>query len=89
MTQTGRRLLVNPLTLEEGRYRMDLEHFAQCAADGAKKRTLKPKSDHQGAERRHQRGQVHPQRIEGWGKGRSGRGHSPKNAFNSPTDSAP
>jgi cystathionine beta-lyase len=36
VTQTGRRLLINPLTLEEGRYRMDLEHFAQCAADGAK-----------------------------------------------------
>lgn len=34
--KTGRRLIENPLRLENGRYRMDLEHLEQCAADGAK-----------------------------------------------------
>lgn len=33
---TGRTLIENPLILEDGRYRMDLEHLAVCAEAGAK-----------------------------------------------------
>ena len=32
----GRRLLLNPLRFEYGRYRFDLEHFERCAAEGAR-----------------------------------------------------
>ena len=32
----GRKLIVNPLKFEDGRYRFDLEHFERCAADGAR-----------------------------------------------------
>ncbi|HUW75662.1 MAG TPA: pyridoxal phosphate-dependent aminotransferase [Gallionella sp.] len=32
----GRRLLLNPLRFENGRYRFDLEHFERCAAEGAR-----------------------------------------------------
>lgn len=31
--KTGRRLIENPLVLENGRYRMDLDHLERCAAD--------------------------------------------------------
>ena len=33
VTQTGRRLLLNPLREDGGRYRIDFEHFEQCAAE--------------------------------------------------------
>jgi cystathionine beta-lyase len=33
---TGRTLIENPLVVEDGRYRMDLEHLAICAQAGAK-----------------------------------------------------
>ncbi len=33
VTKTGRRLVENPLVLEDGHYRMDLEHLERCAAD--------------------------------------------------------
>jgi len=32
----GRRLLLNPLKFEDGRYRFDLDDFERCAADGAR-----------------------------------------------------
>ena len=32
----GRSLLLNPLKLEDGRYRFDLDDFERCAADGAR-----------------------------------------------------
>ena len=32
----GRRLMLNPLKLENGCYRFDLEHFEHCAAEGAR-----------------------------------------------------
>jgi len=32
----GCRLMLNPLKLEDGRYRFDLEQFEQCAAEGAR-----------------------------------------------------
>jgi cystathionine beta-lyase len=32
----GCRLLLNPLKFEDGHYRFDLDHFEQCAADGAR-----------------------------------------------------
>jgi cysteine-S-conjugate beta-lyase len=32
----GRRLMSNPLKFEDGRYRFDLDHFEQCAAEGAR-----------------------------------------------------
>ncbi|MFZ5523095.1 MAG: MalY/PatB family protein [Pseudomonadota bacterium] len=32
----GRRLLHNPLKIEDGRYCFDLEHFERCAAEGAR-----------------------------------------------------
>ncbi|MGC2049845.1 MAG: PatB family C-S lyase [Gallionella sp.] len=32
----GRRLLLNPLKIEDGRYRFDLEDFERCAAEGAR-----------------------------------------------------
>jgi len=35
VTTTGRRLVLNPLKLEEGRYTIDFEHLEQCAAEGA------------------------------------------------------
>ena len=35
VTETDRKLILNPLRLENGRYRMDLEHLEQCAAQGA------------------------------------------------------
>lgn len=31
--KTGRRLIENPLVLEDGRYQMDLEHLERCAQD--------------------------------------------------------
>ena len=36
ITKSERELVLNPLQLKDGLYRMDLEHFEQCAADGAK-----------------------------------------------------
>lgn len=36
VTVTGRRLIENPLRLENGRYVMDFEHLERCAADGAR-----------------------------------------------------
>lgn len=33
---TGRKLVVNPLRFEQGRYVFDLEHLAQCAEQGAR-----------------------------------------------------
>ena len=36
VTTTGRRLVLNPLKLEEGRYTIDFDHLEQCAADGAR-----------------------------------------------------
>lgn len=36
VTQTGRRLLENPLQLQDGRYRMDLEQLEACAGEGAR-----------------------------------------------------
>ncbi|WP_150301152.1 MalY/PatB family protein [Pseudomonas profundi] len=36
VNKTGRRLIDNPLRLENGRYQMDLEHLDQCAAQGAR-----------------------------------------------------
>ena len=32
----GSRLMLNPLKFEDGHYRFDLDHFEQCAADGAR-----------------------------------------------------
>jgi cystathionine beta-lyase len=32
----GRRLMPNPLKFEDGRYRFDLDHFEQCAAEGGR-----------------------------------------------------
>lgn len=32
----GRRLLLDPLKIEDGRYCFDLEHFERCAAEGAR-----------------------------------------------------
>lgn len=36
VTMTGRRLVLNPLSLEQGRYTMDFEHLERCAAEGAR-----------------------------------------------------
>lgn len=36
VTDTDRTLVENPLILEDGRYRMDLAHLAECAQAGAK-----------------------------------------------------
>ena len=36
VTTTGRRLELNPLKLEEGRYTIDFDHLEQCAAEGAR-----------------------------------------------------
>lgn len=36
VTDTGRKLVLNPLRLEKGRYRIDFEHLEQCAAAGAR-----------------------------------------------------
>tara|TARA_R110001583_G_scaffold171120_2_gene324603 strand:+ start:2547 stop:3737 length:1191 start_codon:yes stop_codon:yes gene_type:complete len=36
VTDTGREVLLNPLKLADGRYRIDIEHLEQCAASGAK-----------------------------------------------------
>lgn len=36
VTKTGRELLLNPLKLEQGNYRIDIAHLEQCAASGAK-----------------------------------------------------
>jgi cystathionine beta-lyase len=36
VTDTGRKLVLNPLKLEHGRYSFDLEHFEQSAAEGAR-----------------------------------------------------
>lgn len=36
VTTNGRRLVQNPLRLEQGRYRLDFEHLEQCAAEGAR-----------------------------------------------------
>ena len=33
---TGRKLLLNPLMLEEGRYRFDLDDLERCAAEGGR-----------------------------------------------------
>lgn len=36
VTETGRRLILNPLRLDKGRYSVDLAHLEQCARQGAK-----------------------------------------------------
>jgi cysteine-S-conjugate beta-lyase len=36
VTATGRRLVENPLRLENGRYHLDFDHLEKCARDGAK-----------------------------------------------------
>jgi cystathionine beta-lyase len=36
VTTTGRRLVLNPLKLEDGRYTIDFDHLEQCAAEGAR-----------------------------------------------------
>jgi cystathionine beta-lyase len=36
VTETDRRLILNPLRLDKGRYSIDFEHLEQCAQDGAK-----------------------------------------------------
>jgi cystathionine beta-lyase len=36
VTTTGRRLVLNPLKLEDGRYTIDFDHLEQCVADGAR-----------------------------------------------------
>ena len=36
VTSTGRRLILNPLHLENGRYTIDFPHLERCAADGAR-----------------------------------------------------
>ena len=36
VTETDRRLILNPLKLERGRYAIDFEHLQQCAAQGAR-----------------------------------------------------
>ncbi|OUR64773.1 aminotransferase [Methylophaga sp. 42_25_T18] len=36
ITKSERELVLNPLQLKDGVYQMDLVHFEQCAADGAK-----------------------------------------------------
>jgi cystathionine beta-lyase len=33
---TGRKLVTNPLKIEQGRYTFDLQHFERCVADGAR-----------------------------------------------------
>lgn len=33
VTETGRKLIENPLKLDQGRYAIDFEHLEQCAAD--------------------------------------------------------
>ncbi|MDH5592151.1 MAG: pyridoxal phosphate-dependent aminotransferase [Gammaproteobacteria bacterium] len=36
VTETQRELILNPLKLEQNRYKIDFEHLEQCAASGAK-----------------------------------------------------
>lgn len=36
VTTNGRRLVQNPLRLEQGRYSIDFDHLEQCASDGAR-----------------------------------------------------
>lgn len=36
VTETGRKLIENPLKLEDGIYQIDFDHLEQCAASGAK-----------------------------------------------------
>ena len=36
VTTTGRRLILNPLSLENGRYTFDFDHLEKCAAEGAR-----------------------------------------------------
>jgi len=36
VTETDRRLILNPLRLENGRYSIDFEHLEQCAGQGAR-----------------------------------------------------
>lgn len=36
VTQTGRELVLNPLSLRQGQYALDLEHLEHCAKQGAK-----------------------------------------------------
>lgn len=36
VTQTGRELVLNPLQLQDGEYSFDLNHFEECAKQGAK-----------------------------------------------------
>ena len=36
VTTNGRRLIRNPLRLEQGRYSIDFDHLEQCAAEGAR-----------------------------------------------------
>jgi cystathionine beta-lyase len=36
VTTTGRRLILNPLKLENGRYTFDFDHLEKCAANGAR-----------------------------------------------------
>ena len=36
VTETGRKLILNPLKLDSGRYTIDFDHLEQCAGQGAK-----------------------------------------------------
>ncbi|MFZ4700377.1 MAG: MalY/PatB family protein [Candidatus Methylumidiphilus sp.] len=36
VTETDRRLILNPLRLEDGRYRIDFDHLEECAGQGAR-----------------------------------------------------
>lgn len=36
VTATGRKLVLNPLRIEDGRYRIDIPHLERCAAEGAR-----------------------------------------------------
>ena len=36
VTETDRKLILNPLRLEQGRYQIDFEHLEQCAGQGAR-----------------------------------------------------
>ena len=36
VTETDRRLILNPLRLEQGRYHIDFDHLEQCAGQGAR-----------------------------------------------------
>ena len=57
VTTTGRRLVQNPLVLDSGRYRMDLDHLEHCARQGA--RLLLLCSPHNPVGRVWQEGELH------------------------------